>query len=169
MAIVASANDKDFTMNNLHLFGVWLDHRKAKIVELCGDDVSEQEIESNVERHTHSTGGTQLGGRAYISAMGSSERRLDERRGHEITLFYQTIAKAISRADEIAVLGSGVARGEFIKYLEKDSSLADRVAFTGPSRVMTGPQLVARFKTIFHMDPPRQRGSKDGLSRGAHA
>ena len=149
-------------MSSLRLFGVWLDHRKAKIVELYGSEVRQQVIESKVERHVHATGGTQLGGRAYISAMGASERRLDERRDHEITLFYRAIAKAISGADEIVVLGSGVARGEFTKFLETDLSIGDRVVSTIPSQEMTDPQLVARVKTIFHKAPPRLRSSKDG-------
>ena len=135
------------------LVGVWLDHRKARIVELHGDEVHEQEIESTVERHTRSTGGTKVGGTPYINAMGASERHQDERRHHEVAEFYGNVMKAITGAD---LLGPGLAKGEFADVLRGQKGFTDRIVSIATSEKLTERQLVAQVKVIFHKPAPRR-------------
>lgn len=147
--------------------GVWLDHRAAKIVHLHGDDVREQEILSSVERHTHATGGTKLGGTPYFGAMGASEQRQNERRAHGVAAFYQKIMEAISEADGIALLGPGRARGEFARFLRKHEKLAGRIVSVVASGALTDRQLVAEVKATFHKSSPRRSPLKATNARGS--
>ncbi len=135
--------------------GVWLDHRAAQLVELNDGDVKHTEIESDVERHTKSTGGTKLGGRPQFGAADSSERRLNERRQHEIRNFFDRVKAALTGADQIAILGSGIAKDEFARYLEENNGLHERVVSVEACKPLTKGQLVALVKERFHQPSPR--------------
>ena len=152
-------------MQDLRLVGVWIDHRRANIVELHGEDVREQEIMSTIERHTHSTGGTKLGGTPYISAMGASERHQHERRLHEMTTFYTSVMAALGDADQIALLGPGLAKGELRHVLDAHQHFTGRIISTKTSAALTPRQLVAEVKSLFYRDPRRQVVSRPNQHR----
>jgi hypothetical protein len=56
-------------------------------------------------------------------------------------------------ADSILIFGSGEAKQEFRKRLEKDKKLGDRIVDVLTTDKMTDPQIAAKVREYFHDNP----------------
>jgi stalled ribosome rescue protein Dom34 len=92
--------------------GVWIDHRKAVIVNLRDQGEEIREIPSDVEKHVRFSGGAQV-----VSAEDQRDRRFT---GH-LDKYYDKVVSCIRDADSILILGPGEAKGEFEKRLRAES------------------------------------------------
>jgi len=131
--------------------GVWLDHREAFLfwADEQANVVAEhlksdyQEVGEPVERAT--SGGVGTVGPALPHA--SVERRHKEQLKH----YYRELAEALRDAQHIYLFGHGLAKNEFVHFLQDHRQLGERVeAVEGVNR-MTEPQMIARVKEFFRL------------------
>ena len=117
--------------------GLWIDHKKAVIVFLAGNDAEIKLVTSDLERHHRQSG-------VATPADDIRQRELTGR----LNGFYDEVISCIRGAEEILILGPGEAKGEFRKRLDKDY-LGRRVVGVETSDKMTDPQTVARVREHF--------------------
>jgi len=128
--------------------GLWIDRARAILVSLAGrGDPSVRVIESEVEDSRRSFG---FEGRpAQGQVHGSPERKFAHRRQNELHRFFRQVIKAIGRADEILILGPGLAKGQLHAEIKREPSLAKRVRAVKTVERMTEPQLIALTRRFF--------------------
>jgi hypothetical protein len=149
--------------------GVWLDHRRAIVVRLVGDEATSQTIPSDVGGRPRRAGGSAgatakatarapAGGRRAGPQQAVAEDRLDRKRTQALRRYYGRVAAAVSGAGSIFVMGPGEAPGEFVAELKRDPRLAGALSGVESTDKMTEPQIVARVREKFGREARRRRG-----------
>ncbi|HEX3143036.1 MAG TPA: hypothetical protein VHQ64_03640 [Pyrinomonadaceae bacterium] len=114
--------------------GLWIDHSKAVIVSLAGNDANIELITSDIEsQHRQSGVATPADDMLQTDMTGRLNR------------FYDDVISCVRGADEIFILGPGEAKGELRTRLEK-SYLGRRIVGVEACDKMTDPQIVAKVR-----------------------
>jgi hypothetical protein len=130
--------------------GIWIDHQKALVVTIAGDESEVERIDSQAESHFHLSGGARSRS-PYGPQDVASEHKYEERSRHHLQSYYQNIVKLCTGANEL------------LKEIGRSKELAQRVVAAETADKMTQAQIVAmvrkRFAEIAGVsrlsDPPR--------------
>jgi stalled ribosome rescue protein Dom34 len=119
---------------------VWLDHHEARVFHVDLDSFDESAVRSpRAHLHRHPKGTTE-----------GHDHPDDAKR------FFHEVAKALSDAGQILVLGPSTAKLQFITYVhEHDKTLAPKIVGVESVDHPTDAQLVAYVKKYFHEATPR--------------
>ncbi len=128
--------------------GVWIDHEKAFMVTLYDGKDKLQSIKSNIAGHVRLSGGSRTKS-PYGPQDVASEKKVEEKRKHNLQDYYQEIIQNISKADKVLIIGPGEAKIELKKEMEKSKGLSKKISKIEPSDKLTERQLVARVKDYF--------------------
>ena len=120
-----------------HTVGLWIDHSKAVIVFLAGNDADIKLVTSDIESQRRQSG-------VATPADDILQRDLTGR----LNGFYDEVTSCIRGAEEILILGPGEAKGELRKRLEKNY-LGRRIVGVEAADKMTDPQIVAKVREHF--------------------
>ncbi len=128
--------------------GVWIDHRKAIIIILSTSGERITQINSDVEKHVRSSGGSQS--RSTNGAQSSSaEDVIEHRFANHLEVYYKKVIETLKDAEHILVMGPGEARIELQKQFH-DKKTHARIAENEKCDKMTDPQIAARIREFFH-------------------
>jgi hypothetical protein len=127
--------------------GIWIDHRRAVIIELTGDGESIKTIQSNVEKHPERGGDSPLKGSYEARQVPADDSRQRGLTG-ELNRYYDTVIQALPDHDGILLFGPGEAKGEFHTRLSKIKPRA-QVSAVETEDKMTEPQMVAKVRAHF--------------------
>jgi stalled ribosome rescue protein Dom34 len=127
--------------------GLWIDHKRAVIVFVTGNDTETRLINSNIEKPHRQSG----------VATPADDLRQRELTGH-LNDFYDEVISSIHEVESILILGPGEAKGELKKRLEKDN-LSRRIVGVKTSDKMTDKQIVAVVRG--HFKQKGQQRSRD--------
>jgi len=128
--------------------GVWLDHRKAFIVSIAGEKETDTIIESNAEGHFRLSGGSRSP-TPYGPQEVASERKIEERRKHQLRRYYEEIIRAIKDAEKIVIFGPGEAKTELQREIEKKKGLSGNIVGIERADKMTDKEIRAKVKNFF--------------------
>src|ERR1700687_2095069 len=90
--------------------GLWIDHQKAVIVFVAGQEEEIKQIGSNLEKHHRQSG----------VSMPADDVRQRELTKH-LNTYYDEVVSCIRDAESIFILGPGEAKSELKQRLEKDN------------------------------------------------
>ena len=121
--------------------GVWIDHKRAVIVELDGEAESIKELASNVG------GRPRYHGRSDVQD-GSAEDQRDNRYAGLLEKYYDQVVALTRDAEAILVLGPGEAKGELADDLRR-SGLGGRIVAVEAADKLTDRQIAARVRQTF--------------------
>jgi hypothetical protein len=147
-------------------YGVWVDHRKAILVKLDGDEATTETVRSEVGPRVRRAGGTagatatamgrgRAGGRTGGPQQAVAEDRLDRKHEQSLARYYRKLADRLDDAEAIFVFGPGEAPGELARSLE--AKLGSRMVGVEAADKMTTPRIVAHVREIFGKELPRGR------------
>ncbi|HTQ48868.1 MAG TPA: hypothetical protein VMI75_39190 [Polyangiaceae bacterium] len=121
---------------------VWIDHHEARIFHVDLDGFDEQTLKAPAHHfHRHPKGPSEP------HAHPDDEHR-----------FFAEVAKALSTADEILVLGPSTAKSQFLKYVQDHvRALAGKVVGVETSDHPTDAQIVAHVRSHFRIPELRVR------------
>jgi stalled ribosome rescue protein Dom34 len=122
--------------------GLWIDHRKAVIVTVTGDELETKQIQSDMEKHVRFSSGS--------SEDGSAEDMRDRQFANHLSSFYDEVIAAIRDVESILIIGPGEAKGELVKRLERDKT-GGRVVGVETVDKMTDRQIAERVRQQFHI------------------
>lgn len=114
--------------------GIWIDHNKAVIVSVAGEDAETKVIYSDAENY----------GQGRNQADDINLRVAAEHRN----IYYGQVISYIHEAESVFLFGPGEAKGELEKRLAKDHP-GDRAVTVETADKMTDPQIVEKVKKHF--------------------
>ncbi len=123
--------------------GVWIDHKKAVVVQMKNGDKDIQVIESHVEPRTrliHRSGG---------SDDLTNELHANQRYEAYLRQYYEKVMELLRTADAILILGPGEAKLELERMLRRSKSVGKRIVAVETSDKMTHRQVTARVSHFF--------------------
>ncbi len=127
--------------------GIWIDHKKAILVSIQGDQTVVGHLESGAESHLKPSGGWKASGTSVAQAV-SNEHTVEERLKHQYRAFYQAVIKRLGDSDHIAIFGAGEAKVELAKEIAKTSELHKKVTAVETCERLTENQFVAKVKAF---------------------
>ena len=116
--------------------GLWIDHKKAVIVFLAGNEAEIRLVTSNQKKHHRQSG---------VATPADDIRQ--RKSTLELGGFYDEVISCIRGAEEIFITGPGEAKGELKKRF--DDFLRQRIVGVEAADRMTGPQIVAKVRDHF--------------------
>ena len=118
--------------------GLWIDHRKAVIVFLTGQETEEITQISSDLKHGHGQAG------ASVHADDLQQREMTE----HLNRYYDEVIAALRHAEAILILGPGEAKGELKKRLEKSQVKGLEIELETVDK-LTDRQIVAKVRERF--------------------
>jgi hypothetical protein len=134
---------KECSMNT----GLWIDHRKAVIVEITGKTEEIKLIESKVEKQLRRTGDSPLKGSFEPTRVPADDSRQRALTGH-LNVYYDEVIARIRGAESILIFGPGEAKNELNSRLE-DDNLGGRVVGVETTDKMTDREIAAKVRQHF--------------------
>lgn len=131
--------------------GVWIDHRKAVVVQITDDGEETRQIDSGADRPFASAGGPgskQPDRREGFVAENTQEHKFM----NELNTFYDAVLTALHGADSVLIFGPGEAKGEFQKRLKSKTFSAHVVELEAADK-MTDRQIAALVRQYFELVP----------------
>ena len=114
--------------------GLWIDHQKAVIVTVTGEDDETKVIHSEIEKH----------GKNGNDADDTSLRVFTE----HLNKYYEKVISQLRGAESLFLFGPGEAKGELEKRLAKEN-LGELVKAVETTDQMTDPQIAAKVREHF--------------------
>ncbi len=118
--------------------GLWIDHRKAVIVFLTGQEEEEITQVSSDLKHAHGQAG------ASVHADDIQQREMTE----HLNRYYDEVIASLRNAEAILILGPGEAKGELKKRLEKSHVKGREIELETVDK-LTDRQIVAKVRARF--------------------
>lgn len=128
--------------------GLWIDHEIALIVTISNGDAKIKKIESEVESHIKTLGGSRTAS-PYGPQDVSTERKFERKRKQHLHQYYQKIIGTVKDADRIFIFGPGTAKSELEKEMQKSKTLTAKIVRIEPADKMTEGQINAKVKKFF--------------------
>ena len=138
--------------------GIWIDHRKAVIVQLTLEGETITTIESNVEKHLERGGDSPLKGRYEARQVPADDSRQRALTG-ELNIYYDAVIAALPHHESLVIFGPGEAKVELRKRLAKIKPDV-RVAATEAEDKMSDRQIVAKVREHFGLGSPWEQQRK---------
>ena len=128
--------------------GVWLDKKKALIVNLEDTKESLITVKSNVEDfHISGGSGSRMKGGPQDVVQDS---KYLERKKHQLQNYFKDLASHLNESDEIDLFGPAGTNEKFNKELKKKyKAIGDKVSLVKKTDSMTSNQVVALVKKYF--------------------
>jgi hypothetical protein len=135
--------------------GVWIDHRKARIVALTPEGELSTVVLSKVEKHPERSGDSPMKGAYEARQVPADDRRQRALTG-ELNIYYDAVIAALRNYGQLLVFGPGEAKGELHARLLK-RKLGARVAAVETEGRMTDHQIAAKVRAHFGVAAARGR------------
>jgi hypothetical protein len=127
--------------------GLWIDHRKAVIVFLAGEEEEMKLVRSNVEKQIRRAGASRSGG-PFESQLVPSNGRQQRKFTAHLNTYYNEVISCIRDAESILIFGPGKAKGELKERLEGEE-LSGRIVGVETVDEMTDHQIAAKVRQYF--------------------
>ncbi len=131
--------------------GIWIDSSKAIIVKLNNSIENVIELNSNIETAVHPE--NELDNDIFKAKKNiAKEKKIEERRKHQTTLFLKNVIETTKNSGEIYVFGPGLLKTQLRDVFLKDTLLAARLKAVEKADSMTLEQIIAQVKLFFTED-----------------
>jgi hypothetical protein len=127
--------------------GLWIDHRKARIVAVTDKGEEVRLIISKVEKQLRRSGDSPLKGSYEALQVPADDSRQKTFTGH-LNIYYDAVIAAMRDAESILIFGPGEAKGELRKRLERNN-LGGRIVGMETVDKMTDRQIAAKVRQYF--------------------
>jgi hypothetical protein len=137
-----------------HHAGIWIDHRKAIIVELTPDGETIKTVQSQVEKHPERGGDSPMKGSYEARQVPADDSRQRALTG-DLNHYYDAVIAALPHDVSILLIGPGEAKGEFHKRIAKTASAAHISALQTADKMSDG-EVIAKVRAHFDVSAPRR-------------
>jgi len=127
--------------------GLWIDHRKAVIVFLAGEEEEIKLVRSNVEKQIRRSAASRSGGPFESQAVPSDGRQQRKFTAH-LNTYYHEVISCIRDAESMLIFGPGEAKGELKKRLKREK-LSGRIVGLETVDEMTDDQIAVKVRQYF--------------------
>ena len=135
--------------------GLWIDHRRAVVVTLSGEEEKTQEILSGVESQPGRKDGVPMNVN-YESLLVKADDSHQREYTHHLNQYYAKVIAAVGHAEALLIFGPGEAKGELKKRLE-DARFGGHIPALETTDKMTDRQIAAKVREHY--------GQSDSVSK----
>lgn len=128
--------------------GLWVDHEKAFIVSIINGNAQMSKMESDVESHIKTLGGSRSK-TPYAPQDVSTERKLEGRRKKHLQSYYKQLISSFKDADQVYIFGPGEARSELEKEMKKSKNISQKITANECCDNLTERQIIAKVKKFY--------------------
>jgi hypothetical protein len=128
--------------------GIWIDHEKAFIVTIIDGQESVEIIKSDIEGKIRLSGGSRSR-TIYGPQDVASEKKIEERRKHQLRRYYEKVISEVRNARKILLFGPGEAKIGLEKEMKKSKNLSAKIVDVEPADKMTERQIVDKVRKFF--------------------
>jgi hypothetical protein len=128
--------------------GIWLDHEKAYLISLEGEQVHVETVQSKYETRVRYEGEGKNFRRVSGQMMHLMKKR-QERQKHQIKDYFNDIINRFREVDSLYIFGPAKAGKELAKVVEKNKRLKELPLRIEKADHMTENQIVARVRKHF--------------------
>ena len=121
--------------------GIWIDHKKAVVVDISAGHVSTKTLVSDIAPHTRYAG----------SQEGGGEKKYEERHSHELDRFYDDVIRELGEPDALLLFGPGEAKLQLQDRLGRSNVLSQSIVAIESTDKLTDPQIVAKVKEHYRV------------------
>ncbi|MDI1354268.1 MAG: hypothetical protein PSX36_05100 [bacterium] len=128
--------------------GIWIDGSKAIVIALKGGKETVQEIASEIEtsvHHAHEGDKGSFMGARHIN----NEKKIDERKKHQVDQFLDKVINQVKEADELFVMGPASLKLKLKTRIEENHLIKNKLKGVETSAQMTINQCVEKVKTFY--------------------
>jgi len=137
-----------------HHAGIWIDHRKAIIVELTPDGETIKTVQSQVEKHPERGGDSPMKGSYEARQVPADDSRQRALTG-DLNNYYDAVITALPRDVSLILIGPGEAKGEFHKRIVKTLPAA-QISAVQTADKMSEKEVIAKVRAHFGVGAPRR-------------
>jgi hypothetical protein len=137
-----------------HRVGIWIDHRKAIIVELTPGGENLKVVQSQVEKHPERDGDSPMKGSYEARQVPADDSRQRSLTGH-LNQYYDAVIALLPHDVSLLLFGPGEAKGEFHTHIVKTLPAA-RILAVETDDKMTDKQVIAKVRTHFGVGADRR-------------
>lgn len=129
--------------------GVWIDHRKAVVVTIIGEEATAKEVLSEVEKQPRRSGDSPLKG-SYEAVQVPADDRLQSVLTEHLNIYYDAVIDSFGDTNtaSIFIFGPGEAKNELERRLEGKHLGGHIVGIETVDR-MSDPQITAKVRQHF--------------------
>lgn len=127
--------------------GLWIDHRKARVVAITDKGEEIKLIISSVEKQPGRFVGIRSTTSYESQLVPSDDSRQRKLTGH-LNIYYDAVIACIRDAESIMIFGPGEAKGELQKRIKR-AKLRGRIVSFETSDKMTDRQISAKVRQYF--------------------
>lgn len=127
--------------------GLWIDHRKARVVAITDNGEEIRLIISKAEKQLRRSGDSPLKGHYEPQQVPASDSRQKTLTAH-LNIYYDAVIASIRDAEYILIFGPGDAKDELKKRLNKNS-LGGRIVGIETVDKMTDRGIAAKVRKYF--------------------
>jgi stalled ribosome rescue protein Dom34 len=142
--------------------GLWIDHRKAVIVFIDGEDERVELIESNTEKRARPSYATRSKATNVTQDVKAEDIR-DRKDENHLGKYYDEVIAHIRGAESILILGPGEAKGELQQHI-KGKELRDRILHVETTDKLTERQIIAKARKYFTSVAKHRRNPRGAKS-----
>ncbi|MFH1957353.1 MAG: hypothetical protein ABIJ15_02625 [bacterium] len=128
--------------------GVWIDHRKAVIVNVVAGSDTVKVVKSNLEKHVKPCGGSRS--KKFIGEI-IAEDSIDKRFNLHLNRYYDEVILNLANAESLFIFGPGEAKHELKKRI-KNKELSKRVIGVETTDKMTDRQIAVKVRKAYQPD-----------------
>ena len=128
-------------MNSRREVGIWIDHKKAVVVNISAGHVSTRTLVSEVAPHTRYAGSQEAGG----------EKKYEERNSNELDRFYDDVIRELGEPDALLLFGPGEAKLQLKDRLGRSKVLSESIVAVETTDKLSDPQIVAKVKEHYRI------------------
>jgi hypothetical protein len=132
--------------------GLWIDHRRAVIVQPSDTVEDINVILSNTERHP-GRDDAERPGEAFESLQVQADDVTDRKFEQHLNTYYDEVIACVKGANSLLIMGPGEAKGELVRRLEHKHK-SERVVEVETTDKLTDRQVVAKVHEHFKAVPP---------------
>jgi stalled ribosome rescue protein Dom34 len=130
--------------------GVWIDSKQAVIVRLHNGNETVEKLESGLITRERIDGE----GKQY-TRMGSQyftfEKTEEEKRKHQLDIYFKNIIEAIKNSDSIIIFGPAEAKTGLHKAMLNDKVLASKIMSVEAQDHLTDNQIAAKTREFYNI------------------
>jgi hypothetical protein len=132
--------------------GLWIDHRRAVIVQPSDTVEDINVILSNTERHP-GRDDVERPREAFESLQVQADDVTDRKFEQHLNTYYDEVIACVKGANSLLIMGPGEAKGELVRRLEHKHK-SERVVEVETTDKLTDRQVVAKVHEHFKAVPP---------------
>lgn len=131
--------------------GVWLDHSKAKLIEIMDGGAEITTVQSPYRRRVRIPGedSSNIETRFGYNIFSNSEFKVHQKKQNEVTSYYKDLEKRLQKYDMILLFGPTLAKSELSNFLSENKKFASKKIIQKNSDKMTENEMAAFVRKHF--------------------